>query len=302
MTHVSMTPTSRPVLYPDGSNAKRLNGPSRQRQTGRNPKFGGLSLDSLEKRLDFKQMGASHINQIQVIYAACILWRLVAANERRKASPSKSFNEIRESILRDSMGYFFWFFATPILQRAYLGLATPKEIRNSLIQANPKAGKGLNGFLNQFNPLSNWNIPSSEQVKDQMEQALVALKGQKDQMGKTTYEAAKKSTEKFYSELMKHRNIATAVGLGATIALLGIGINLLNFHMTRKNVERRKAELLKQKNTMPPPPRVFGQTVGTSPLQFTPSPGTIPTNNPWTGVPLQQASHNSPQWQFNKHS
>lgn len=212
------------------------------------PKFSSLSMNGMGKRLlnqvDFKEMGAPNLNQIKIIYTCCILWRLIAANERRKASPSKSWNEIRESMLRDFVGFMFWFFATPMLQRGYLGATTSPEIRNALIQRNQDKGH----FLRKFNPLYNWDIPSSEQVRDQAEQALAALRKQGIQHTDDAY----KTTEAFYGQLTKARNLATGVGLVTTILLLGIGINLFNIHLTRKNVARRQAEALKNRQPVPP--------------------------------------------------
>lgn len=201
--------------------------------------------NKLLKHFDYREFGASHVNQIQIIYASCILWRLVAANERRKASPTKSWNEIRESALRDSIGYAFWFFGTPTLQRAYLLAATRNNpaMRDALIQKNPalQHTTGLLGFLKRLNLMENWRITSSEQTRNQMEQALHGLK--KAGIAKT--DPAYLSTETYFKELMKHRNLATAVGLGSTIALLGFGINFFNFYLTHKDVERRKAALKK---------------------------------------------------------
>lgn len=212
----------------------------------------------LLRHFDYREFGVSHVNQIQIIYASCILWRLLAANERRKASPSKSWNEIRESALRDSIGYAFWFFGTPLLQRAYLKLATRHnpDMEKALIQRNPAIDKGTGhfSFLQKLNPITSLNIPTSEQVKDQMEQALHDLK----KSGTKITDAAYLNREKYYKELLKHRNLATAVGLGSTILLLGIGINFLNFYMTRKNVERRNAAKNKPSfPTVPPLPRPF---------------------------------------------
>ena len=225
-------------------------------------RFGGAPLGTtlpkqsfgqrLLQHFDYREFGVSHVNQIQIIYASCILWRLLAANERRKASPNKSWNEIRESALRDSIGYAFWFFGTPLLQRAYLKLATRNnpDLEKALIQRNPNIDKGTGrfNFLNKLNPLTSLNIPTSEQVKDQMAQALHDLK----KSGVDVKDAAYQNREKYYKELMKHRNLATAVGLGSTILLLGIGINFINFYMTSKNVARRNAA--KHKPSFPPVP------------------------------------------------
>lgn len=211
------------------------------------PKIGNVL-----KYLDFKTIGASHVNQIQIIYASCIAWRLLAANERRKASPSKSWNEIRESAMRDSVGYAFWFFGTPIIQRLYLGAMAPKNIRNSLILAtkadpNDKSSK-LWRWIKQYNPITGQSIPTSEQVKDLRAQALLDLKNANISEASNEFH----KVEQQYSNLLKHRNLATGIGLLSTIALLGIGINYLNFYLTQRNVKQR--QMAEMKPTFPNAP------------------------------------------------
>jgi hypothetical protein len=222
----------------------------KQPQTANQPKFSGPCFNDIGKKalnyVDFRELGSPHLDQIKIIYTCCILWRLVAANERRKATPTKSWNEIRESMFRDFVGFMFWFFGTPTLQRAFLGLTTSPEIRTSLIQHNQEKGSPLR----KFNPLYNWDIPTSEQVKEQMEQALAAL----EKKGCSRTEPAYQATEKFYGQLTKARNLATGVGMLTTIALLGVGINLLNIHLTRKDMARRKAEALKGRQYTAPHP------------------------------------------------
>lgn len=213
------------------------------------PKFGNMggSVQTFGRRLmdhfDFQGLGVSHVNQVQLVYLTCVSWRLLAANERRKQSPTKSWNEIRESVMRDSLGMTFWFFATPILQRLFLQGVSRKNpaLGQALVQENPDVRKapGVMGTLKRLSPLTRLNIPTSEQVKDQMEQALHALKAKG--VGKT--DTAYLKTERFYKDLLKYRNFATALGLGTTIALLGVGINALNFYLTRKNMERRRMEM-----------------------------------------------------------
>lgn len=232
-------------------------------------------VSRLLKHFDFTDIGNSHVKQIQLVYAACILWRLAAANERRKASPTQSYNEIRESLLRDSVGYAFWFFGTPTLQRLYLG-CIPDRYKDSLIQKTPTE-KTANGFwqktkttLKKWNPITGYAIPSSEQVKDLRTQALQALHKQDIKTSSETY----KQVEHFYNKLVMHRNMATGVGLVSTILLLGIGINFLNFYLTNRNVERRNKEL--QEPPFPPAPSL---------PRFQPPAAVVPQLN--TAPPLQ---------------
>jgi|GEM_PF-6619381 len=189
----------------------------------------------LLEHLDFTDIGASPVKQIGVIFSALIIWRLLAANERRRASVSKRWNELRENLMRDLLGFAFWFLGVPVLQRLYLGMVAKRnpKLQHILIQRThmETKGKGVLGWIKANNPLTNRYIPSSQQVKDWMEQALLELKVDKTH---PVYQ----QTQKEFLRFIKHRNLATALGLGSTILLLGVGINLLNFYLTRKNVTR----------------------------------------------------------------
>jgi hypothetical protein len=285
-----------------------LSQPTKQAPHFGGPVNNGLSTSrKLLNRLDYRDFGSSSISQIQLIYAGCIGWRLVAANQRRKESPTKSWNEVRENALRDSMGYLFWFFATPILQRGILAYVTKKydpSIGNSLYQINQDVanGKGVMGKLKAWNPLYRVNIPTSDQVKNQKKQALAHL---------TEGTEAYKKAETFYNKLSKYRNIATGLGLINTILLIGILINLLNFYLTRKNMERRQAAFQRPQFPNAPtlePPKPATTTHATDGTQVSPqssanstglvqpslqaNPATIagqaPSANPW--VFQQQAT------------
>lgn len=189
------------------------------------------------EHLDFTAVGASPVKQIAIIFSSLITWRLLAANERRKASVSKRWNELRENLMRDLLGFAFWFLGVPVLQRFYLGAVAQKnpKLKDILIRNvadESKKPKGILSWLKGNNPLNNWYIPSSQQVKDQMHQALASL----EKAGMGANHNAYIQTQTAYLHLIKHRNFATALGLGSTILLLGVGINLLNFYLTRKNV------------------------------------------------------------------
>lgn len=201
------------------------------------------------KAFDFKEMAAANLTQIKLIYGLCILSRIYNASRRSK-------NEVREVTTRDSMGFTFWFFATPIIQRLFLKTLVPRHLREALVQkaAPPEATAGLRGKLSllnyKLNPMSRWVIPSSQQIKDQMHQALETmnrsgvdgqlvkgkgmlklLKGQQ-----AVGEEAYLKVFSYYKNLLKYRNLATGLGWAVTIGLLGIGINMYNIHMTRKKV------------------------------------------------------------------
>jgi hypothetical protein len=207
------------------------------------------SLSGALKHFDFRDPGVSHMSQIQLVYAICILWRLVAANQRRKASPTQSWNEIRESLLRDSVGYAFWFFGTPTLQRLYLKLI-PKDYQKALIHTNPPNNQGAWQQLKQWNPISRFAVPTSEQIKDMKAQAINHM----EEAGLEKSDEAFQKIEAYYKTLMTHRNVATGIGLLSTIGLLGIGINYLNFYLTNRNIKQREMALLKP--PFPEPPRL----------------------------------------------
>lgn len=225
------------------------------------------------KYFDFREVGFSHVGQIQLVYAACILWRLAAANERRKASQTQSWNEIRESALRDSVGYAFWFFGTPTLQRLYLKLI-PDEYGKALIRTNENNKSGPWQQIKKWNPISGYAIPTSEQVKDMKAQALARLKETSIEKSDEGFQRV----EAYYTKLMGHRNMATGIGLISTIGLLGIGINYLNFYLTRRSVKRREMDLLKPKFPEPPTLPKF-QPVFTRPVM-----PISPVNPQWPGA------------------
>jgi hypothetical protein len=261
--HSVTTPTPRAAAIPPNSAA-----PLKLKQT---PPAIGKAL----RYFDFRDLGFSQVGQIQLVYAGCILWRLIAANERRKASPSQSWNEIRESALRDSVGYAFWFFGTPTLQRLYLKVFPPQEMEKALIQPTRNQETGLWATVKKWNPISGYAIPSSEQVRDMKTQAIDRLKTASIDNSSENFQRV----EKYYKKLLHHRNMATGVGLLSTIGLLGIGINYLNFYLTQKNVKERELALLKPPFPRPPQLPRFQPIVSAAPVSMNQAPN---------GLPLQQ--------------
>ncbi len=233
-------------------------------------KFGGLAphVSPVQARqwvehLDFTSLGTSPVKQIGLIFSSLITWRLLAANERRRASVSKRWNELRENLMRDLLSFAFWFLGVPVLQRLYLRTVAKRnpQLQNILIQrsqAQATNGKGALHWLKSNNPIHNWYIPSSQQVKDQMHQALQTL----SKAGVKPEADVYRQTEATYLNLIKHRNLATALGLGSTILLLGVGINLLNFYLTQKNI------IQNQQGPQPFPPA----TLPTMPKALVPQP------------------------------
>lgn len=229
---------STPQAFPSTHGKYRPSAPARPLQFGRATVITSvIKPRTLLEHLDFTAVGASPVKQIGLIFSSLITWRLLAANERRRASESKRWNELRENLMRDLLGFAFWFLGVPVLQRLYLAAVAQHNpaLKNILIQKMEfEKSQNLFDWLKANNPLNNQYIPSSQQVKDQMHQALKTLETAKMGPGHPAYQ----QTQAVYEHLIKHRNFATALGLGSTILLLGVGINLINFYLTRKNITR----------------------------------------------------------------
>ncbi len=212
------------------------------------PRFSGkekmivLPVKSFLESLDFTKLGIAPVKQTGLVFSALIGWRLLAANDRRLHSESKRWNELRENLMRDLLGFGFWFLGVPVIQRLYLAAVAQKNpaLKNVLIQNVQQLKSKQTGnifqqakhWIGANNPIDNRYIPSTQQVADQKVQMLAELK--KADIG--SEHAVYQQTERYFQQLTKHRNFATAIGLGATIVSLGVGINLLNFYLTRKNV------------------------------------------------------------------
>lgn len=202
---------------------------------------GPAKVGRMTRLLDFTDVGASPLTQLALLLVSLVASRLWAANERRKASEHKRWNEIRENLTRDMPVFFFWFFGVPLLQRAYLYYVCRKNpnLKNILIQKAPvvippNAGLGqqIKHAFRSMNPMSTLHIASSQQVKDQMTQTLKTF----EKAGMHPDESAYKETKANYEHLIKQRNLATALGLASVSLLMGVGINVLNIYFTRKNV------------------------------------------------------------------
>jgi hypothetical protein len=209
---------------------------------------GSVKLNKVTGLLDFTSVGSSPLSQLALLLISLVACRLWAANERRKASEHKRWNEIRENLTRDLPVFFFWFFGVPLLQRAYLYIACRKNpnLKNILIQKvatqapeNAGLGRRILHNLRALNPMSSLHIASSQQIKDQMAQTLKTL----ERAGIPAHEVPYKDAKANYEHLIKHRNLATALGLAFTTVLMGVGINLFNIYVTRKNVSTELADL-----------------------------------------------------------
>lgn len=219
------------------------------------------------KSFDFQNLAVATINQIQVIYGMCLL-------SRTYNSWKRSPNELRETITRDSMGYTFWFFGTPILQRLFLKAFAPPNYKDALLEIKKtpisKNPTGLNiqhklSSINQkINPLAHFSLPTTRQVKNQMQHALLRI----EQSGYKEGSPEFTKIENYYKNLVKWRNFATGLGYIVTIGLIGIGINLYNIHMTRK--KNAKLEQPTMSPSVPSMPMNFAaQPIPVAPRAFT---------------------------------
>lgn len=190
------------------------------------PKAGGFL-----RYFDYQKLGDTSVNQIKLLYGSVILSRFAAAATR-------SWNELRETMTRDTLGYTFWLFTVPMLQRLILRFAVrDKQYRNALLRTVPKPeATGIKGAIKKLlwavSPVSRWQIASSSEIKDWGKQALYQLERQ----GVSQSDEVFKKTEKYFHELLKRRNLTTGFGVALTIAILGVGINLVNMALTRKAV------------------------------------------------------------------
>jgi hypothetical protein len=175
--------------------------------------------------------------QLHLIYPGIIIWRVIAANNRRMDSPNKSWNEIRETLIRDPIGMAFWMLTCPIVQRAYIANQSA-VVKDSLLSAREIPQTGIRSFLAKINPIEKYGLPSNQQVQDYKTLGLDSLKAS----GVKVESKAYKTLESFYTHLENKRNTASLISLGLSILALGVAINLLNFYLTRKNVENRKQD------------------------------------------------------------
>lgn len=67
--------------------------------------------------VDYMQLGVTPVGQCRPIYSAIIGSRVFEGEVRSK-------NEWKEHLLRDSVGWTMWFFATDIIRKSYLALVT----------------------------------------------------------------------------------------------------------------------------------------------------------------------------------
>lgn len=181
------------------------------------------------KAIDFHNFGETVVNQVKIIYGAIILSRIVAASRRSK-------NEVRETIVRDGSGFAFYLFTVPMLERLLLRMVD-KDYGLGLIQLRPKPQTGgisgkLAGLNYMLNPLYRWDIRSSRQVRDQMEQVLARLEKEGHGPASTAYQ----NTVNEFNKLVIKVNTVKGAGVLLTIGALGIILPLINIAITRKKI------------------------------------------------------------------
>lgn len=257
-------------------------------------------LDKAFKWLDFHNLTEGTANQVTITFFSCGVARVIAAWDRKRESGSNSNNEIWETLFRDPGGYFLWVGTTPVLQRATLWFTEAKypEYKGTLLKEAPKptGPAGISTFLKTVNwtvnPLSRWSIPTSQQVNDWKEQALLKLNKTGHNQKTEVYQTLKKNLVAHYDGLIKARNAATGIGWVSTILLLGIVIPLVNIVMTKGDVKKRKQQaLLKQAPTSPPKTNALPPTAYVKPPEANPwassSPSSIKTPfvNSWLPAP-----------------
>ncbi|MEB3286752.1 MAG: hypothetical protein VKJ04_04555 [Vampirovibrionales bacterium] len=193
------------------------------------PKNSGKLL----KSLDFTDFAKTTANQVKLIYGMIILSRIAAAGTR-------SWNEVRETIVRDGSGFAFWLFTVPMFERLMLYAMDHKYQKGLVIQKPKPIGSGFKAALKKLNyainPLKRWEAPTSNQIKDRMAQVLDQL--QKQGIGKDT-DLYRQTALKF-KRVADKVNAVKGAGVLLTIAMLGFVLPLLNIAVTRKNVKEGK--------------------------------------------------------------
>lgn len=162
------------------------------------------------RTFDFAEPGKTATPQNKGIYAISIISRLAVA---------RGYNEIGEICRRDMLGWLFWFYTTPLIQRAVIACA-PAKVRSALLRQTPRPrGSGMLTSLNwTLNPITRWHLASSAQIMDYIRNPRL------------------KSQLSFLNQLRRWRAGASAVGILAAFFALGVGINLINIAVTRNNV------------------------------------------------------------------
>jgi len=210
----------------------------RQHQKGgTKPTFGHAPY--LLKKWDFENLGTSTVGQSKFIYTWIILSRWWKA---------RTWNELRENMRRDALGWYFWFMGSPLMQIGLATLVVPQispAAKHFILSKIPTHNENPFQQLTKaiINPYNVWHIASDKQIAQRKEQILSAMKAQ----GKN--QVAMNSVKKlFETTRMLRTTFMSTFGIAFSTAMIGIGIMFINIALTRKDVRKNRLGY-----TQPPP-------------------------------------------------
>ncbi len=209
-----------------------------------------LKVNGFVKKLDYQKLLTTPRGQSHFIYVAMILSRLVAAGVR--GAQIDNYREVYEHALRDTIGFTMFFFGSNFLLRFFTKAIFPNTW-NQLMTApqadtikRPFMGKAIGdsgsrvakvvrGVRRWKYALVNSDLLSSSQVKELGDKRLAQLRA-----GGHVSTAKIENLAKEFKRMVTKRNAMSTLGLVVNIALLGIGIPLLNIVMTKNSVKAHK--------------------------------------------------------------
>ena len=191
------------------------------------PRFGVASAPMLLKALDFANLGTSTVGQNKLIYGLVIGSRV---------GYSRSANERWENIRRDALGWYSWFMGSPLLQVGIVTGMLPliakgsKELMVRKLNQNASLPQKLMYTL--FNPSKLWLLASDKQLEQRQEQIVEFMR----RRGKALKSTDIGKIEKLFTKTKMFRGMTSLIGMLFTIALLGVGINLINIALTKASL------------------------------------------------------------------
>lgn len=234
--------------------------------------------------LDFMEAGVTSVPQCKVIYSSIIGSRVFEGEERSK-------NEWKEHLLRDSLGWTMWFYATDIIKTAFLSLFNKASdplknaTHNLLLNPRPKPVKPKAGGLGthlkyalqrvnwQVNPGGRFYTPTSDQLRERRGQWLSRLAA--SALSAEEKLAHKTSIESVFKKAITANNYARTIGIILNIALLGFTVPELNILMTEmrneaEQLKKMEAEEKALKGEAPPQRESDSQATPSQPGQASP--------------------------------
>ncbi len=218
------------------------------------------STSAFLRTFDFDELGRSTVKQNMLLYAGVILSRLGASAVR--GQEIDSYNEVREHAVRDLFGWLFWFLAVDPIKRTYLRFA-PEEYRDLLVH-NPyqeplKSREGLwtswkERVKKEASFIFKGGMPTAEQLDNRKTQMMKKVREAAGGWGDEAVKVAEGDVEKVFHKLTRFRSFASGIGIVLAIALLGVGIPLINILTTQKNVAERETERESEKQGDRPNP------------------------------------------------